>query len=258
MTTQIASADLNSLFIFEPNTTFQSYQDGYIDVPSGSIKAKGTGRWSDLSGTTWNSFTNYILNNDPIRWTAPLIDLGRVDYFALSVDLDCDGDCEFLVSVSETGAFLGEERDYLIRNGDTNVPNFYGQFVYVTANVTGTELRRMTVTYDTTTKTILLKDVDTSTLSGSVSQRQIALPEQISGIVDLFIQPKTPTSYAVNLYVSDTANSQAVFPVVISKNASNPSFLLYGIDNDPRDSVIDIMINATPRMVMENNNLFII
>lgn len=240
------------------NTSFVAYQDGYIDLPTGFIKALGTGSWNQVSGSTWNDFSNYTLESRPIKWTSPLINLGLITTFTLNIDLDCDGDCEFLIQVSSTGDFNGEERDYIVRNGNSNVSSFFGQFVYVTATVSGPQLRRMTITYDTASREIVLENVDSSTLSGSVSDRQIAMPETVSSIKDIVIQPKAATTYAVNLYVSDTPNSTAVFPVIISKSATAPRFVLYGIDNDPRDAVVDILITVMPRMVMENNNLFVI
>jgi hypothetical protein len=258
MTIQTAEATLTLTATTVCLTSFQEYRDGYIDVNTGFIKAVGTGTWSQLSGTTWNDFTNFVLEPQEIRWTSPLIDLGDPRYFTLNIDLDCAGGCSFLVSVSSTGAFNGEHKEILIRNNDINVPSFYGQFVYVTAFVTGQELRRMTITNDTSYDFIRLQDVNSSTLPGSNTARTIVLPRSVSSIVDIVIQPKAATSYPVNLYVSDTATSTVVIPIVLSKNRLQPTFALYGIDNDPRDAVVDILVTALPRMVMENNNLFVI
>jgi hypothetical protein len=58
--------------------------------------------------------------------------------------------------------------------------------------------------------------------------------------------------------VSDTANSEILIPVVKSKSSSAPSFALYGIDNDPRDGVVDITITALPRQAMFGGNLVVL
>jgi len=94
-------------------------------------------------------------------------------------------------------------------------------------------------------------------LAGTNTARQITLPETLSAITDIYIQPKAAASYTPNLYVSATATSEVVIPVVKSKT-STPTFALYGIDNEPRDAVVDIMVTGIPRMVMEGNNLFVI
>jgi len=253
-----AEAQISAATTLVTLTSFQIYQRGYIDLATGFIKAQGSGRWTDLAGSTWNDFTNFTLESQGIKWTSPLIDLGLARSFTLNIELDCDGSCEFLVYVSDSGVFNGEESETLIRNGDLNVSSFFGQFVYVTATVTGTVLRRMTITYDTSNKLLKIENQNSATLAGSVSDRQIALPEPVSQIADIVIQPKAATAYPVNLYVSDTATSAAVFPVILSKDRTTPRFVLYGIDNDPRDAVVDILITAMPRMVMENNNLFVI
>jgi hypothetical protein len=253
-----ASADLNSLIELGCRTGFVQYSDGYIDVSSGFVKAIGRSSWSQLSGSTWNDFSNYVQESNSIKWTAPLIDLGFSRYFTLNINLDCEGECSFLISVSTTGEFGGEEEEYIVTNNNFNVPAFFGQYVYVTAFVSGPILRRMTVTYDTTYKDIKIQDVDSSTLPGTASNRTIVLPEPVSRIADIVIQPKAVNPYNVNLYVSAQPVSEVVIPLVKSKNTNNPSFALYGIDNDPRDAVVDIIVTALPRMVMENNNLQVI
>jgi hypothetical protein len=61
----------------------------------------------------------------------------------------------------------------------------------------------------------------------------------------------------VNLYVSDTATSQVLIPVVKSKGAT-PTFALYGIDNDARDGVVDISIKALPRQALIGGSLYVL
>jgi hypothetical protein len=80
----------------------------------------------------------------------------------------------------------------------------------------------------------------------------------VSLIKDIVIQPKAAVSYPVNLYVSDTATSVVVIPVVTSKSPTAPTFALYGIDNDPRDSIVDITVTALPRQVFLAGNLVVL
>lgn len=256
MATVTGSSALTSTFSMIPITGFIYYQDGQLDPSTGTIKAQGRSRWSAL--TTWAAFNNYITQKDPIVWTAPMLDIGSVDYFNLSIVADFDGAIEYLVHVSETGLFNGEESETLIQEGNLNISAFYGRYVHVTARCTGTEFRRMSVSTDTTKSTFKLVDVDTSTLSGTITARQIPLTVSVSKIYDLNIEPHAATSYAVNLYVSDTATSKVLIPVIVSKSATAPSFALYGIDNDPRDGRVDLTITALPRMIMTGGNIIVV
>lgn len=258
MAIQSASATLQSTASLITITGFVNYQQGILDPISGTIKAQGTGRWGALSGSSWSAFTSYTQIQDIIKWTAPVIDLGVVDYFTLNIATEFDGSLSFIIYVSETGEFRGEEQEYNIQDGDINVPSFYGQYVYVTAIVTGSELRRMTTTAGNSKSTFSIPNVDSSTLSGPNTARVIPLTKTVSQITDIKIQPKSATAYPVNLYVSDTATSVVVIPVVTSKSATSPSFALYGIDNEPRDAVVDITVTALPRQVMFGGNLLVL
>lgn len=258
MAIQSASATLSATFDILPITGFVPYAQGLLDEQTGTIKATGASTWSALSGSTWASWSNYIQTFNEIRWTAPQIDLGAVQYFALNIQADFTGSLHYIVYVSETGAFGGEETQTVIEDGNYSVPGFYGRYIYVTAILNGTELKRLTITADTTVREYVIPNVDSSTLSGTNTNRVIALPTQVSLIKDIHIQVKAATSYAVNLYVSDTATSEILIPVVKSKSGSSPSFALYGIDNDPRDGLVDITVKALPRQVMFGGNLVVL
>ena len=257
MPVKTGEANLTSSFTLVPQIGFLYFEQGSLDITSGTIKATGTSRWSSL--TTWSSFSSYITDYQQIRWTAPVIDIGSVDYFCLSVTTEFTGtNLSLLIHVSDTGVFGGEETEYFIQDGNYNVTAFYGRYVYVTAIVTGTELSRMSVATNTNKSTIKIINLDTSTLSGSASNRIINMPRTVSTIYDMNIECRYATTYPVNLYVSDTATSQALIPVIKSKSATAPAIALYGIDNDPRDGIVDITITALPRMVMTGGNLIVV
>jgi len=258
MAIKTGEAALTVSFIFLPVTAFLPYTDGIIDPISSTIKAKGFGRWGNLTGTTWGKFNSYVNTYLPIRWTSSLIDTGEVDYFNLAISSEANGVLSYRVYVSDTGNFIGEETEYLIENGNNNVPAFYGRFVYVTAECSGTEITRMQITTDKEMVEYSYKNVDTSTLGGTTSERILTLSNPVSLITEMAIHPKAATAYAVNLYVSATATSQVLIPMVKSKAGTTPSFALYGIDNDARDGVVDITIKAMPRQVMAGGNLVVI
>jgi hypothetical protein len=239
-------------------TGFIPYQSGTVDPLTNTVKANGSSRWLNLQGTTWAATTRYVTEFEPIKWTAPIIDLDSVKYFTLAITSVFQGTMSYDIYVSQTGLFQGEEDIYRIQEGDTGIASFYGQFCYVTATITGQEFSSINITPNTSTREILLPNINSGTLSGSNTARQIPLGGSVSLIKDIQIQVKTPTAYAVDLYVSSTATSQVIIPMVVSKSSTAPTFALYGIDNQPRDAVVDIQITALPQMVMLEGNILVV
>lgn len=246
-----------SFSIFCP-TGFIPYAQGILDQSTGYIKPLGVGQWASVTGKSWSTWNNFQLSYQQIRWTAPVLDVGEVKYFNLNIELDFDGTAYYIIHTSETGTFSGEETELLIKDGDYNVPAFYGRYAYVTVFADSPELRSMTITATSNTTTFHLQNINTASLGGTTSARTLTLTQPISSIIDMQIQPKIATTYNVNLYVSDTATSTALIPMVISKSMPSPSFVMRGIDNDPRDGVVDITITALPKQVMTSGNLVVI
>jgi hypothetical protein len=177
------------------------------------------------------------------------------------------------IYTSVTGIFQGEETKTTVTNGDFDISAFYGRYVYVTARVSGNELRKLDITTSSVTQTQTLRDVDTSTLGGTVSARVIPLTRPVSRVMNIVISPKTTTAYAVDLYVSHYATSEVLIPMVISKadaepyfvtdyivsdyyaGGGTPSFVLYGLDNQARNGIVDINLEVLPRQVMTTGNI---
>jgi hypothetical protein len=256
MATQEASAALASTATVDCLVGFIFLQEGNINGSTGTVEALPKAlTWQSL--TTWAEFTAYNSGTELIRWTAPVIDLGRSQTFNLEITCLSTGTNTFRVFTSDTGLFEGEETETQIDQGDFDIPAFTGRYVYVTVITDADQLSRFTVQTSTETVSIKLSDIDTATLGGTNTARELEIPQPISAITDIFIQPRAATSYAVNLYVSDTANSEVVIPVVKSKS-STPTFALYGIDNDPRDAIIDVEIQALPRMAATGGGILVI
>jgi hypothetical protein len=272
----LAAGSLSSAFTFLPVTGFLPYTQGILDPLSGTIKAQGFGRWGSLLGTKWSTFNSYVNTFLPIRWTSSLIDTGEVAYFNIAISSEFQGGLFYRIYVSETGSFAGEETEYVIQDGDNQIAAFYGRFLYVTAECSGTELYKMLITTDKEVVEYTYRDLNTTTLSGSSSLRILNLDNPISLITEMVITPRAPTAYAVDLYVSNTATSTLLMPIVISKAAGGTymaagyyvddyfassfgaSFALYGIDNQPRDGIVDISLKGLPRQVMASGNLLVI
>jgi hypothetical protein len=257
MPTLTAEAQLAAAFNIEAVTGFRFYQDGILDDQTGTIKALGSSRWSDL--TNWRAYKDWISIRRPIKWTAPLLDIGSVRYFTINVNTEFQGTpSHFDIAVSETGEFAGEETLYKILEGNTNVSAFYGRYVYVSFTVNGTELSRMTVSTSTQTSEITFTNINTSTLSGTAAARQLPITNPISQVVSMDIRVVATTAYNMDVYVTDAPTSTALVPVVVSKSGTTPTFRLVGLDNQARNGIVDISIQALPRQAVVGGNLLVI
>lgn len=257
MPIQSATASLTSTFTQTCVTGFQFYQQGLLDEVTGTIKAVGTGRWG--TPTSWSNFTDYITDKLPIIWTAPQLDLGKIQYFTISIETEYQGTPNYFeIAVSDTGEFAGEETVYKILDGNTNVSAFYGRYVYVTYSVSGSELSRMTVSTDTSTRTIKFTNVSTSTLSGTASSRTLPITNPVSQIVNMSIDVIASASYNMDVYVTDYLASTTLIPQVISKSGTTPTFRLVGLDNVPRNGLVDITVEALPRQAVISGNMVVI
>ncbi len=258
MAIKTAQANLTSVAKCYAITGFYYFNRGQLDRVTNSIKPIGRSYWGNVAGKTWATYKTWQQDFEPIWWTGPLMDNGEVRTFTIEIISEFTGtSIEYLVHASETGEFIGEETETLIQEGDLDIPAFYGRYFYVTARLNGRELRRMSIRATNTTSTIRLLNVNTSTLSGSAGARVLSLPRAVSGIQEMKIEVREATPYAVDLYVSSTATSKVLIPVVVSKT-STPTIGLYGIDNQPRDGIVDVTISATPRQVMANGSVYTI
>ena len=258
MALQNATANLQAEFTIFPQTGFIEYRQGQIDPATGYIKPLNDSRWGALSGNTWGNWTNFNSNPLPIIWSTDVVDLGEVRYFTLSIQAEFDGSINYSLYVSDTGAFAGEETEHVLEEGNQNIPAFYGRYFRLTARCPGKEIRRISMEASNAEVEVFLQDVNTATLAGTASNRVLTLPRTVSAIKEMAVHVKAATPYAVNLYVSDTATSEVLIPVVKSKSGSSPSFALYGIDNDPRDGVVDISIKGLPRQALIGGSLYVL
>lgn len=256
MAIQDASATLESQFQLTALRGYLNLQEAEINFATGYLQAlPRASSWS--SAPTWDSFNSYRSGTELIRWTAPVLDLGSSVDFNIEITCVSDGVNRFIIHVSDTGLFAGEESETEITQGDLDIAGFTGRYVAVTMVSTATIVERFTVTATQETQQFWLRNIDTSTLAGTITERQIPIDRPVSKITDIVIQPRAASTYAVNLYVSDTATSEVVIPVVKSKS-STPTFALYGIDNDARDCLVDIQISALPRMAAINGGITVI
>lgn len=176
------------------------------------------------------------------------------------IETSAQGSVEYAVYASDTAAFAGEETVTTISQGDTDVNAFTGQYFYIVATVTNAsalpilESMNITTTLGKSTK-LTLSDVDTSTLAGSTSARTVDFGRTVSGVKNMQITVKSAPNYTLDTYVTDYPTSNTLLPRIVDKSV--PSIALVGLDNVPRDGVVDIVAEVLPEQYMSGNNLLI-
>lgn len=233
--------------------------NGIFDEVLGYVVPPDSGDWT--TAATWDQFAQWaMVPASPLIWATDIIDLGSSKTFNLKIITSAEGRVEYNVYTSDTGAFDGEETITAIATGDSGIAAFTGQYVWIEIFVyaTGGTNVLYGVEYEITEQTnkFSLNNVDTSTLSGSSSARTLTLPKAVSGVTNIQITPKTVTNYTLQTYVTDYPTCNTVLPRVISKT-SPYQIALVGLDNVPRDAVVDILVEYLPEGYMNGNNLLV-
>lgn len=238
--------------------------DNYrFDGVTGQIFPNGTSTWSGLSGRTWSSWRNWNYDYDTqiVYYVSILNGLGLTPkYFTLRIQTDSNSPITYEVYTSTTGAFTGEETKTVIEPGDTGVTGFYGNTckIAVIANSAGLPPQINSIQFQYTTvgeKQLTYSQVNTANLSGTSSARTLSLGTDVGGIVDVKIQPYETTAYNLDVYVTNTPTSTYLIPKVISSTTTSLTFALVGVDNQPRDGIVDIALKTLPLQYMDGNNL---
>lgn len=232
--------------------------NGIFDPNLNYVLPPNTGTWADLD--TWNTFTQWTMEPvSPLRWSTEIVDLVESKTFNLRIQTQANGQVGYKIYTSDTGAFAGEETITEIEPGDSGIGAFSGRFVwiealvYVTAGVNILEGIEFAVSEQSNSFSI--NNIDSSTLNGTVSAREITDASDVS-VTNIQITPRAVPAYNLDLYVSNTPTSVTVIPRVISKS-SPPTFALVGLDNQPRDAIVDIVVEYLPESYMSGNNLLV-
>jgi hypothetical protein len=227
-----------------------------LDEQRQVLTAPNEGTWDDLE--TWDSWTSWV--NEPadeLVYVLDPVDLGSVQDFCLNIETLTNGIVDYYIYTSSTGLFSGEEVETEILSGDTGVNAFstrYYQVGIIVSRISEPlEVQGINVSLIRSRNTLRLDNVNTSTLAGTASERTLLLPRPVGLVTNIQITPRSVTAYIPDFYVSNISSSTHVTPRVVNK--TTPSIALVGIDGQPRDAVVDILLEVLPQQSMVGNNL---
>jgi hypothetical protein len=196
----------------------------------------------------------------PLIWAVDPVDLGTSKTFNLRIQTVADGLVSYKIYTSDTGAFAGEETITTINPGDSGVAAFSGRYLWIEVFVAATSgvnvLYGIEYAISEKPNKFSLNNVDTSTLSGTSSARTLELPKAVSGVTNIQITPRTVANYTLQTYVTDYPTCNTVLPRVLSKTAPY-QIALMGLDNVPRDAIVDLLVEYLPEGYMSGNNLLV-
>ncbi len=233
--------------------------NGIFDFENQVVTAPSTGTWASL--TTWAAWTNYATSTaDTMTWLLDPVDLGDTKQFCLTINTQANGIVDYYVYTSDTGAFNGEEVETIILAEDTGIAAFSSRYYQIGVSVerladpqqiTGIEVRVVQTRNKFSIDNINTADINDGSTEGYV----LPLGRPVGTITNVQITPQEVTPYALNVYVTDTPTSRTVIPYVTSKTGDAVSFSLIGVDNEPRDAIVDVLIEYLPEMYRDGNAL---
>ena len=220
------------------------------------VEPAPAGSWTALSN--WNSALNWNPSAIDIEWASEILNLPPGPC-AIEITTEAAGTVEYDIWVSPSGAFNGDETITNISQDDTDIPAFEGIAAIVVVKVNNSnglpQLFDMEARATNQSRIISVNGIDTSTLAGTTSARTLDLGRSIAGITNIQITPKAVSNYTMAVYSTDYPTSNVVVPIVVDKTV--PSIRLVGLDNVPRDGIIDVVAEALPEQYMSGNNLLL-
>jgi len=222
---------------------------------------------NSTSGITWASYTNWL--NNPagfFLWNSPIIDNGSNKAFNCLVTTEATGTVSYQIRSSVDGNFDGTESLTTVTSGNVNIPAHQGQFVVVTANVASTTEIASLISMDVivTDETIQLttNKLDTSTLSGTSSSRQLNLGRNVSYINNLQMSPYLylgASPYVVAGYVTagyfDETQVTGAFPQIVDKLNGGANIAILDNSGNYIDGNVDVLVYALPEQYVDGNNI---
>ena len=232
---------------------------GYFDISNSVYVTKGTQTWSSYA--TWTAFTQWQgTPSSTLQFTTQVYDLGYVDFvntlLSISASLPASTNISYGTTVDSAGAIVGATT-YSVTPGQTPVNALYGRYFQFQINLAQSSaadiapsISNITPSFSTTLRTITQADINTSTLSGSVGQRNLTFNVNTGKITNILTQ-----AHIQNL--GDSAQDNEV-PIVLVDKSSTPVVLnIFDADSYGKrrriDCRLDVQAQFLPLLVADSN-----
>ena len=223
-----------------------------------------TGIRNELS--TWDTWTTWIKQPQTYMvYNTELVDTGLLDPYNLTIDSTIEGNVTYIVRTSADGEFSGNETVTTITPGITDVPAFEGRYYVVTANVqtesTLAAIKEMTISVKQEPILIQKGNIDSSTLTGTSSSRQLDIGRNVSYIYALQMTPYFyvgGTGYFTSGYVATGYTEETLvtgaFPQIVDKSNGGANIAIIDNEGNYIDSRFDATVSALPEQYRDGKN----
>lgn len=219
------------------------------------------------TGSIWDTWHGWL--NNPagyFLYSTGIINHGKNLTYNCQITTVADGTVKYDIRTTANGSFDGTETLTSIQSGNVNIPAFQGQFLVVTANVVSTgslaSLSSLDVTVTDQTMMLTTNKLDTSTLVGTSSSRQLDLGRKISYINNIQMTPymySGGSPYVTVGYVTAGYFDEVVvigaFPQIVDKLNGGANIAVIDNSGNYIDSYVDVLVYALPEQYVDGNNL---
>lgn len=232
---------------------------GYFDKTTRTYKSLPTETWADY--TNWSTFTSWSgTPGDSVTFTTQIYDAGKVDWWNTLVDVRATLPATITVRTGETLESAGAidvASTTVITPNTSPVAAIYGRYYEFditldrdSASLSDPEIFSINVAFNNTTRTITQSDINTSTLSGSVGQRQLTFNISTGKITNLLLQPHVTG-------LEDSAGEPTVPVVLINKSTTPLTLNIFDVDTFGKrtriDCVLDVQAQTLPLIISTSN-----
>jgi hypothetical protein len=232
---------------------------GYFDSDSNAYLTKGTQTWSSYA--TWTAFTEWAgTASSTLQFTTTVYDLGRVDWvntlLEINASLPANVNISYGNSLDSAGAIVSATTYAVIPNQNP-VSALYGRYFQFEINLsqdsagdTPPIIFSITPELRTQLNTVTQADIVTSTLSGSVGQRNLTFNVNTGKIVNILTQ-----AHIQNL--GDSALDNEVPLILVNKSTTPVVLNIFDADSYGKrkriDCRLDVQAQFLPLLVADSN-----
>lgn len=246
----------------------------------GKYQPKSTQTWDSLVGN-WDAYIGWEFTPAlPLTYTTNIIDFGAIEYINFLTDVQCTGKLTTTIyygnTVDSSGGSIDGASSVTYTVGDTPVAvkARYFQFLFSVdyPDSAGADPTPAIFSIDTDLSTrkitVSLDSIDSSTLNGSVGQRELVLEQSVAGISTAVITPHLTSStakYVVDnyvasvdsageLYVEEVVSTGVIPYVAIDKTTDPITVNIYNLDTYGKtaiDCTFDAFVTGLPSMTVD-------
>jgi len=245
----------------------------------GRYQPKSTQTWDDLTGN-WDAYVGWGFTPAlPLTYTTNIVDFGAIEYINFLTNVECTGNLTTTVyygnTIDSSGGAIDGVSSVTYNVGDTPVAvkARYFQFAFslnYEDSAGGETPNIFSIDTNLSTKkiTVSLDSIDSSTLNGSVGQRELVIEQSVAGISTAVITPHLTTvttryvatdyvasdDSAGELYVEESTTTGVIPYVAIDKTTDPITLNIYNLDTYGKtaiDCTFDAFVTGLPAMTVD-------